>query len=227
ARSKARPPTRCTSVALLRSPMTSPSGDGRRASSAWCATVKWLARRAPAGLQRPARTSPHDTKRMPDSPKNCGKRSCTASAPGGSTPQQRCKGAILELFRRPDEVAIVGEAHNVSNRLVLQMREQVVVVAFPVHYVDRAARPAQVGFGGEHAAGPAKRLPLRVLAELPLVPTSGWLPSHPGLPCKDTQGLSRRSHRQANVEKEASAGARLQTAQSLALSAELKGSRVV
>jgi hypothetical protein len=42
----------------------------RRASSAWCATVKWLARRAPAVLQRRARTSPHDMKRMPDSPKN-------------------------------------------------------------------------------------------------------------------------------------------------------------
>ncbi len=68
-----------------------------------------------------------------------------------------CKGVLLEFFRRPDEVAIVGKAHDVSNRLVPQMREQVIVVAFPVHYMDRVARPAQVGFGGEHAAGPTKR----------------------------------------------------------------------
>ena len=60
ARSKARHPTRCTSVAALRSPMTSPSGDARHASSAWHATVKWLARRAPGVRRCRAGTSPHE-----------------------------------------------------------------------------------------------------------------------------------------------------------------------
>src|SRR5580704_9897231 len=98
----------------------------------------------------------------------------------------RCKRAFLQLFCRSDEVAIVSEAHDVPNRVALEHREQVIVVAFPVHHVDRVAWPTQAGFGGQHAAGPAKRLALRILAELPLVPASRGLASHPALRRKHT-----------------------------------------
>jgi hypothetical protein len=60
ARSKVRRRTRCTSVAVLRSPMNSPPGDVTREGCVWRRTKPQPALRARAVLRRRANTSPHE-----------------------------------------------------------------------------------------------------------------------------------------------------------------------
>ncbi len=47
---------------------------------------------------------------------------------------------VFKLCRRADEVAVVREADDVADRFLVQVREQIVVVALAVHHVNRAPR---------------------------------------------------------------------------------------
>ena len=95
----------------------------------------------------------------------------------------------------PVQSAIVVQPHHKALVVLLQMRQQLVVIAFAIHYMDRARLRSQAGPHGRHPFGPAAVLLLRIPEPGPPV----RLRHARGIRLSDERGQSQDAQRGAQA----------------------------
>lgn len=99
---------------------------------------------------------------------------------------------------------IVRAPDVVPDRLLLQVREQVVVVALTVHHVNRAPRARHRPFCCDSATRPPQGFASRISAQSPLVgPAEDRSFARPGLSGRDSDWIASKADGDARVEEEA------------------------